>query len=183
MFWAVMPLLTRQRALWLRQVEDLVKDPLLGAVGATRLLLSAHPGGDSGEAAPWHDRLNLERQTRRKRKEKKQTKTRRHQSQRGKKREKQKQVTSLYEAPVIPADKKLQRQMVKPLLSWLYAKCAAGFTQQPQKQENSSKNWLLYILTQTSGLFHITGYSNQQTKTKAKTLVGELAFVKGGGGA
>lgn len=34
---------------------------LLGAVGAPRLLLPAHPAGDGGEAAPGNHRLNLER--------------------------------------------------------------------------------------------------------------------------
>lgn len=51
--------LTRQRALRLLQVEHLVEGSLLGAVGATRLLLPVHPARDCGEAAPGNHRLNL----------------------------------------------------------------------------------------------------------------------------
>lgn len=35
---------------------------LLGAVGATRVLLSAHPTWDGGEVAPRNHRLNLEKE-------------------------------------------------------------------------------------------------------------------------
>lgn len=37
-----------------------MKGSLLGAVEATRLLLSAHPAGDGGKAAPRNHRLNLQ---------------------------------------------------------------------------------------------------------------------------
>lgn len=38
-----------------------MKSTLLGAVGASRLLLPAHPAGDGGEVAPRNHRLNLQR--------------------------------------------------------------------------------------------------------------------------
>lgn len=60
-FYTAISPLTRQRALCLLQVEDLMEGSLLGAVGATRLLLSAHPAWDGGEAAPRCHRLNLQR--------------------------------------------------------------------------------------------------------------------------
>lgn len=51
--------LTRQGALRLLQVEDLVEGSLLGAVGAARLLLPVDPARDGGEAAPGNHRLDL----------------------------------------------------------------------------------------------------------------------------
>jgi len=59
LFYAAMSPFTRQRALWLQQVEDLMKRSLLGAVGAPRLLLPAHPTWDGGKAVPRDHWLNL----------------------------------------------------------------------------------------------------------------------------
>lgn len=51
--------LTRQGALRLLQVEDLMEGSLLGAVRAARLLLPVDPAWDGGEAAPGNHRLDL----------------------------------------------------------------------------------------------------------------------------
>ncbi len=53
-----------EKSHWYLQVEDLVKGSLLGAVGATCLLLSAHPARHGGEAASRNYRLNLEQDRR-----------------------------------------------------------------------------------------------------------------------
>lgn len=54
-----MAALTRQGALRLLQVEDLVEGSLLGAVGAASLLLPVYSARDGGKAAPGNHWLDL----------------------------------------------------------------------------------------------------------------------------